>query len=212
MITIPHVTSHNAADERQAHQDFRILLQMMDAYALPKTATIDWTTFATSKENVDGPSEQRRQMYASNLIHSEMRILQFFNWATERLLHAESTWPKPRLTLNDDDVVSMQRQVDDLESAYKKENLIFTLCWMEIYFVRNKIISSYSNVLLKITSFLSIHRIGFVIVPFVPDTMVLVCHCRMLTTIHYKNRAIPGSMPFSRTLHQRTMHQSGTLT
>ena len=129
MITIPHVTSHNAADERQAHQDFRILLQMMDACALPKTATIDWTTFATSKENVDGPSEQRRQMYASNLIHSEMRILQFFNWATERLLHAESTWSKPRLTLNDDDVVSMQRQVDDLESDYKerKFNIYFML-------------------------------------------------------------------------------------
>ena len=145
MITIPHVTSHNAADERQAHQDFRILLQMMDAYALPKTATIDWTTFVTSKENVDGPSEQRRHMYASNMIHSEMRILQFFNWATERLLHAESTWSKPRLTLNDDDVVSMQRQVDDLESAYKKENLIFTLCWMEIYFVRTLVIQMYNG-------------------------------------------------------------------
>ena len=128
MITSPvdlhhdHNSSrHNAADERQALQDFRnYLLQLMDAYTLPKTATIDWTNFVPSVENMDGPSEQRRQMYAANLIHSEMRILQFYIWATERLSHTESTWSKPGLTLNDNDVDLMHRQVDDLVSAYKK--------------------------------------------------------------------------------------------
>ena len=129
------VSYHNASDEIQALREFRkYLLQLMDAYTLPKNTDFDWTNFIPSEELSDRchTIEQSRQMYAANLIYSEMRILQFYIWVTERLQYqlllkqdpnddtVQSTSSKPMLRLASDDEQLLNRQIEELASAYMK--------------------------------------------------------------------------------------------
>ena len=134
------------SDEIQALQKFRqYLLQLIDRYTLPKNTTIimDWSNFLPGEEEIlescHKTDEQKRQIYAANLIYSEIRILQFYIWVSERLLqhqllllkqqNSDETLPplfddssltKPMLKLTDDDMQLLNRQVDDLISAYLK--------------------------------------------------------------------------------------------
>jgi hypothetical protein len=130
-----HSSRHNVTDEIQALQEFRKhLLRLIDIYALPKDANFDWTTFIPSEELLNNccTLEERRQMYAAILIHSEIRILQFYIWAIERLQHqltlkqdlniatVDSTWTKPMLALAGDDSQRLNHQVEELVCAYIK--------------------------------------------------------------------------------------------
>jgi hypothetical protein len=130
-----NVSRRNISDEIRALEKFRKhLLELIYGYTLPKNTTMDWLNFIPREENLDGgnTNEQIRQIYAANLIHSEIRILQFYIWVSERLQHQlllrqdtnderlDSTLTQPMLKLTDDDVQLLNRQVDDLVSAYIK--------------------------------------------------------------------------------------------
>lgn len=122
-------------DEIQALQKLRkYLLQLIDEYSLPKNTTMDWSNFIPGEETLANcnTDEQNRQLYAANLIYSEIRILQFYIWVSERLQHQlllrqdtngerlDLTLTQPMLQLTADDVQLLNRQVDDLISAYIK--------------------------------------------------------------------------------------------
>jgi hypothetical protein len=126
---------HNVSGEIQALQKFRkYLLELIDEYTLPKNTIMDWSNFITGEEKLDScyTYKQNRQIYAANLIYSEIRILQFYIWVSERLQHQlllrqdtnderlDSTLTQPMLKLTNDDVQLLNRQVDDLISAYIK--------------------------------------------------------------------------------------------
>lgn len=131
-----NLSRHNVTDEIQALHEFRQhLLQLIDVYSLPTKTELDWTTFIPSEDHSDSCTtlEQSRQMYAAILIYSEIRILQFYIWTTERLQQqlmsntnpndssaAESKLSKPKLTLANDDARLLNCQVEELVSAYMK--------------------------------------------------------------------------------------------
>ena len=131
-----NLSRHNVTDEIQALHEFRQhLLQLIAVYSLPTKTELDWTTFIPSEDHSDSCTtlEQSRQMYAAILIYSEIRILQFYIWTTERLQQqlmsntnpndsstAESKLSKPKLTLANDDARLLNCQVEELVSAYMK--------------------------------------------------------------------------------------------
>ena len=130
-----NVSRQNVPNEIQSLRDLRQhLVRIVDLYTLPKETTIDWMKFIPTKgeSNVVHTLEQSRQAYAAILIYSEIRILQFYIWATECLQHqlllqqdpsgeAETLTLSPSmLKLTDDDVQLLNRQVEGLVSAYIK--------------------------------------------------------------------------------------------
>jgi SET domain len=115
-ITDPNKTNGSTKQkEVKALRKFRqYLVHLAGAYTLPQQA--NWSSLL--QEETD-PS---RDVYDARLIGSELRILQFYIWATARLERrldtADIPVPPSLVPLEPDDVHGMDRHIEELIAAY----------------------------------------------------------------------------------------------